>query len=404
MRDVKCFAVLLPLAVCLASSQALAIKVTTGPDFDLNVSVVLQPRFQGDFDGVIPAANSTSPDGPSPNGHFNMDFYLKRARLQASGTAYKYFTFLVLLDNPNYGARGNYAAPSTIVQDLVISYQPIKDFSLDFGYMLMPLSHGSVASPVAQSAIDAPGAGLSGRLLNNAPRASRNAGLQIRTILADRRLLLRGGIYEGARATQTPTPPTDPSVNPNGKPLIGGMVRWNFIGDEWPVFPVGYPSIYIDGKTRASIGVGGHWQQKGAVNGTPSPGSTDLPDYLALAADAFLDIALAGDREVIFQLNGYRFDYGTGNARTGFGVAGDLGYRFGNIEPQVNAYWFNGDNRNTGGALRWAVGVNYFFKAHATKISAEFASQVIGARLIDTSLGPATPALHQFIVQSQLSF
>jgi hypothetical protein len=395
MRGTKCFAVTLTLAVCLASSQAFAIKVTTGPDFDFNVSVVLQPRLQNDWDGIL--GNPATPtDGPSPNGHLNTDFYVRRGRLQASGTAYKYFTFLVLLDNPNYGARGNYSTPSTVIQDLVISYQPMSYFSLDFGYMLMPLSHGSVASPVAQSAIDSPASTMTGRLLNNAPRAAREAGVQLRTLLLDNRLLFRGGIYEGARSTSA----TD-GVNPNGKPLIGGMVRWNFVGEEWPVFPVGYPSIYIDGKSRASIGVGGHWQQKGAVGGTLSP---DLPDYIALAADGFLDFALPGDQEVIFQLNGYRFDYGTGNARTGFGVATDLGYRIGNIEPQVNAYWFNSDNRDTGGQVRWAVGVNYFFRAHATKISAEFASQIVSGRLSDRASGPATPMLHQFIVQSQLSF
>ena len=120
--------------------------------------------------------------------------------------------------------------------------------------------------------------------------------------------------------------------------------------------------------------------------------------------DGFVDIALAGDREVIFSLNGYRFDYGTGNAKTGYGAAADIGFRFGNIEPQANAYWFNSDNKNTGQMLRWAVGVNYFFRAHATKISAEFASQIVNGRLSDTPAGPATPALHQIVVQSQLSF
>src|ERR1700682_564503 len=123
MRERKCFAMFTLLAVCLASSQAFAIKVTTGPDFDFNVSVVLQPRFQGDFDGT--QVNPPT-DGPSPAGRFNADFYLKRARLQASGTAYKYFTFLVLLDTPNFGARGNYGfilQNETFIQDLAVSYQ-----------------------------------------------------------------------------------------------------------------------------------------------------------------------------------------------------------------------------------------------------------------------------------------
>src|SRR5712692_10725910 len=95
------------------------------------------------------------------------------------------------------------------------------------------------------------------------------------------------------------------------------------------------------------------------------------PDYVALAADTYVGVALPGDSEAIFQLNGYRFDYGSGNARTGFGAAGDLGYRLGNIEPQVNFFWFNSDTKNAS-MLKWAAGVNYFFKRHDAKISAEF--------------------------------
>ncbi len=398
MKYVKSFAALLPLAVFLASSAAFAIKVTTGPDFDLNINFLLQARAQGDWDGVPPPAISTAPDGASPSGKFYTDFYVKRARFVGRGTAFKYFLFLITLDTPNFGVRGNYTTSSTFIQDLVIGVEPTKDLFIEAGFLLVPLAHGTVSNPGAQSAIDAPGTGLS-RLFNNAARASRETGVQIRTLLFDHRILFRGGIYEGARSSQGPPapaapPPTDPVINPNGVPLLAGMVRLNLIGDEI-TYP-GYPGIYLDGKSRVSVGVGGQWQSKGAVGGLVS-GATAYPDYVVLAADAFIDLALAGDTEAVFGLNGYRFDYGSGNARTGFGASGEVGYRIGKIEPQVNVYWFNSDSKQNS-SVRWAAGVNYFFKVHAAKIGAEFAGQIVNANL-DT-----TPTLHQIIVQGQLFF
>jgi hypothetical protein len=400
MRNVKSCAAFLLLAVCFASPEALAIKVTTGPDFDLNINFLIQPRFQGDFDGVTPPATSIAPDGAAPNGKFNTDFYIKRARFVGRGTVYKLVYFLITLDTPNFGVRGNYGFNqnnSTFIQDAVIGIEPVKDFFIDFGFLLMPFSHGSTSNPGAQSAIDAPGSILVGRLMNNASRASREAGLQIRTLLLDHRLLLRGGVYEGARASQgivPPPPPNEPVVNPSGRPLLAGMARWNIIGDEVG-FP-GFNGIYLDGKSRASIGVGGQWQGKGAVGGFV-PGMTDYPDYLAVAADAFIDLALPGDSEVVLQINGYRFDYGTGNRRTGFGAAGDVGYRFGPIEPEANFYWFNADDR-TQSLLKWAAGLNYFLKGHNAKLSAEFVGLIPGGNL------STTPTLHQVIVQGQLLF
>src|SRR5262249_9416506 len=163
MRHVRSLAAFSMLAVFFASPEAFAMKVTTPSEFDLNINVLLQPRFQGDWDGVTPPPTSTAPDGAAPNGKFNADFYIKRARLIARGTAYKYFFFLITLDTPNFGVRGNYTFNqnnATFIQDLVIAAEPFKDIFIDFGFLLMPLSHGSFANPGAQSAIDAPGAVL----------------------------------------------------------------------------------------------------------------------------------------------------------------------------------------------------------------------------------------------------
>jgi len=404
MRFAKRWIGPLSFAVLLSSPLAWAIQVTSTPNFDLNINVVLQPRLQMDWDGVPPSPTSIAPDGPTASGQMNVDFYIKRARLVARGTAFKWFGFLVTLDTPNFGVRGNYGFNqnnATFIQDLVATATPLTDFNIDFGFLLVPLSHGSVSTPTAQSAIDAPGSILAGRLMNNSSRASRQGGLQLRGMLFDRKIHYRVGAYEGARSSQGINSPAsgEPTVNPNGKPMIGGMVRYNILGVEGLTFP-GFPSIYIDGKTHISVGVGGQYQAQGAVGGCVI-GASQCADYIALAADVFIDYALPADSEVIFSLNGYRFDYGAGNARTGNGLAWDLGYRFGPIEPQVNGFWFNSDSR-TASMLKWAAGVNYFFKGHEAKISAEFVG------LINSGILPgspnATPTLHQVVVQGQLSF
>jgi len=404
MRFAKRCIVPLSFAVLLSSPPAWAIKVTSTPDFDLNINVLLQPRLQMDWDGVPPAPTSIAPDGPTASGQMNVDFYIKRARLIARGTAFKWFGFLVTLDTPNFGVRGNYGFNqnnATFIQDLVATATPLTDFNIDFGFILVPLSHGSVSTPSAQSAIDAPGSILAGRLMNNSSRASRQVGLQYRGMLFDRKVHLRLGAYEGARSSQgiNAPAPGEPTVNPNGKPMIGGMVRYNILGVEGLTFP-GFPSIYLDGKTRFSVGIGGQYQNKGAVGGCKVD-EASCPDYYALAADTFIDYVLPGDSEVIFSVNGYHFDYGAGNARTGNGLAVDLGYRIGPIEPQVNGFWFNSDPKNTS-MLKWAAGINYFFKGHEAKIGAEFVG------LINSGILPgspnATPTLHQFIIQGQLAF
>src|SRR5919206_3393610 len=77
----------LGLAALLVSSSASAIKVPTGSDdLNLNVNVLLQARYEGTFDGSVDRS-------------FDSDFFLRRARLQASGTAYKSLSFLIQFDN-----------------------------------------------------------------------------------------------------------------------------------------------------------------------------------------------------------------------------------------------------------------------------------------------------------------
>ena len=324
---------------------------------------------------------------------FNTDFYLRRARLIATGTAYTYFTFNIMLDTPFFGRRGNFGG-STFVQDLAVGVQPAKDVVIEGGFLFMPFSHQSPAAGASGNSLDNLGTVL-GNLYNN-QRGLRQTGMQIRALVLERRLLVRGGIYEGARATTAA-----PTINPNGRPLVGGMLRLNLVGDETAY---AYPGIYMDGKSRVSLGVGGQFQNKGSnipitrigPTGTRTTTSAGIDNYRAFSADTFVDLALPGDTEFVTQVTGYRFNWGRGSDKTGYGVSGELGYRWHQLEPQTNFYWFNSDSRQNS-FLKVAGGLNWFVRGSQARISAEFGSIIDGSNL-DT-----TPAMHQILIQAQIA-
>jgi len=364
------------VALLLASSSASAIEIQTGSEaLTLNISPQLQPRFEVDFDGP--------PGWAAPSGHANFDFFIRRARLLVTGTAYKQFTFHLLLLTVRLGERGNYNV-SPFVADLHVGYVPATDVNFEMGLLYMPLTHAALESVTNGSAVEGPADIL---LYNNA-RNLRETGIQLRGLFFDRRILLRGGFYEGARNTN---PSAAPALNPHGIPLTAGMVRLNLAGDE-PGYA--YPGIYLDGKTRVSIGVGGQYQPH---SGGLQSGSSSYSDYLALATDLFADVALTADTEAVLTLGGYRFDYGSGNAKTGNGLHGEVGYRWGRIEAQGNFYRYNSATKKNS-YRKIAGGLNFFLQGHHAKIQAEFASVIANASL------DMTPASHQIIVQSQLAF
>ena len=231
-------------------------------------------------------------------------------------------------------------------------------------------------------------------------RAQRQTGAQVRGLFLDRRILIRGGAYEGARASTTVSSsnpaPAQPAVNPNGVPLVAGMARYNFIGVDSAYT---FPQIYVDGSSHVSAGVGGQWQSHSGSQ----KDATTFYDYSALSADVFVDMAVPDDMEALLILDGYRFDYGPGKPKTGYGLHGELGYRWGWIQPQANFYWFNSDPR-TSSFLKLAGGLNYYIRGHHAKIQAEYESVVAGGVLPNTPGLTATPRQHQILVQAQIAF
>lgn len=401
MKHVTQWAFFLPLVVLLFSSGAFAIKVPVGSDIDLNINVLLQVRAEGSFDGERP----TTTEGPAPNGSFNTDFYLRRARLIAAGIAYKFVTFNIMLDMPFFGRRGGLGG-STFVQDVAVGLIPVKDTIIEAGFLFMPFAHQSPAAGSSGIILDNLGTVLAS--LYNNQRGLREMGVQVRTLLFDRRILFRGGLYEGLHG--------DPAarfvVNPGGRPLAAGLLRLNLIGYETAY---AYPGIYMDGKSRVSLGVSGHFQKKGSnipitqldpATGRPllnpntgarlPAAATGVADYRAFASDAFADLALPSDMELVLSLTGYRFNWGPGSDKTGYGTSGEIGYRLGKFVPEANFYWFNSDSR-WGSFLKVAGGLNWYVRGPQARLTLEFAS-VINAGNLDNSR-----ALHLVTLQAQIS-
>src|SRR3989441_661546 len=240
-------ALALGFAALLVSGSASAIKVPTGSDaLNLNVNVLLQARYEGTFEG-------------SAEKSLDSDFFLRRARLQASGTAYKALSFLIQFDNSNMGKRGTpasigngangVAGTPAFVQDLVIGWTPIEDFTIEGGLILTPTSRilGYSASG-GQVQIEAP----IDIIFQPLDRGFRQNGVEVRGFLLAHRIHYRAGVWEGVHSAAAvpavvgpPAVAAAPAVNPGGKPMIGAHVRLNLIGDETSY---AFNAMYLDGK------------------------------------------------------------------------------------------------------------------------------------------------------------
>jgi hypothetical protein len=424
----KRFAVVLGLVALFASSPASAIKVPTGSDdINFNINVLLQPRLEVTFD-------NTSPDKSA-----DFDFFLRRARFQASATAYKVFTFLIQFDNSNYGTKGNLGhnngnGSPLLIQDLIVGFTPFEDFTIMTGFLTQPgLRIGSYSASGGQVILEAP----LNLILDNNSVGFRQNGVQLFGFLLGKRIHYRLGAFEGVHNTAGAaiTPAGAPAANPGGKPMIGGHVRLNILGEETGY---AYNQMYMDGKTRASVGVTAQYQKGGAcvvaigvatntttcnLSAAIGAGGTVVEDYHMYAADAFLDAALGADFEAFFDAGVYRWDYGRNNLptgaaagtftfntatqRTGWGYGGSAGVRFGAIAPWIHGYQYTADDTQggpTGANLvpratdrrKLAAGLTWFLKGHSAKLTAEVNSIING-----DLHGPAT---NQLVFQTQAAW
>lgn len=397
MKSTKILMRFIPVAVLLTSSGAFAVKITTSKDFELNITVFAQPRAQATWDGDQPAKATNS---SAPNGSVDTDFYIRRMRVIFDGHAYQHWEYYLMFDQPNFGIRGNYSA-SAFIQDVHVGYEFEPGMALEGGFIYMPFTHLGLASSSGSNALEK-GTAI---LFYNNSRGLREAGAQFRGLFLDKKIFFRGGVFNGFKGLQGADPGSNPSqiLNPGGRPLFAGTVRYNFVGSE---LGYAFPALYMDGKTRVSLGVAGQFQTKGSntpittvspTTGARTTARAAVNDYIAYAADFFADVALPDDQEFSAQVDVDRFDWGAGSDKTGWGSTAEIGYRIGRFEPQVNGYWFNSESKQAN-FLKVAGGVNYFFQKNQSRIGIEF------WHFKQNVNWDASSYLHQILVQYQLIF
>jgi len=431
----KRIAFALGLAALFASTSASAIKVPTGnTDYDLNVSVLLQARYEGTFEATTERS-------------FDSDFFMRRARLAAGGTAFKVFSFFIQYDNSNLGKRGTAASVGTattpgFVQDAIIGWTPIPDFTIETGLILQPsLRTLAYSASGGQVQIEAP----IDIIFDNLSRGFREMGIEARGFLGPAHLIhYRLGVWEGFHdanavnavaanpATATPAVAAAPAVNPGGKPMIGGHVRINLIGDETGY---GLNQMYIDGKSRASIGGVIQYQPRAACGGAQSAAACSLAsgvaataatatvnDYKMYGGDAFLDLDLGGAMEFAASASIVRWDYGsssnpagaTGFNRTGLGYTGEVDLRIGSVAPYIAAYRYvadSGSTNKTSDRRKIAAGLAFFLKGQQDKVNIEWTNITPGQAGNPAAVAPVAnaagllgPTTNAIWVQAQAAF
>jgi hypothetical protein len=398
----------LALALLLAPAASFAVKVPIPIDgATLNISAQIQTQFLMNQNGA--------PDGTSNS----YDIFMRRTRLLFNGDASQNFTYLLQIDNANFGKYGNWT-PRAIIQDAWVGWAPggITGGTvvyIDAGILLIPISHHLLESTTnfvgADVQIDA------FRFQGNVFQGLRDTGVQLRGWALDKKIGFRGGIYEGitpgapilgtapinlngvpatapaAACTITPsgTATTAAScLTPKRNPAFGGYVGFDIIGSEEGGWLYG---AYKWGKDPIlSVGVADNYQSLAVrnLNG-------NLNDMNVFSADVYLNLPMTEANELVFEGTLYLNSNGSNTANTGLGISANLGYRFGKIAAYVAYDYFQAkDCDASNGELTAAqqgtclaqgagtphsadtregkVGLNYFFNKNLNHVNLEFAS------------------------------
>jgi hypothetical protein len=376
--QIKASCKLLPALLLLfapAASHAVRVPIPI-EGATLNVSLQLQTQFLVNEAGA--------PDGTSPS----YDVFVRRSRLLINGDFNQNFSYLMQLDNPNFGKFGNFNGRA-IVQDAWIGWAPAGTKGgtvvyLDAGILLMPISHHLLESTTnfvtADAQIDA------FRFPGNVFPAFRDTGVQVRGWAFDKKVGFRGGVYQGyapiAQAAGACASGGAGCITPKRNPALGGFVNFDILGTEEGEWIYGAYKWAKD--PILSVGVGANYQSLALKNAFGS-----LTDQKLLAPDLYLNIPVTEQAELVSEVTLYLNGNGTGSANTGTGVSASLGYRSGFIAPYVAYDYFQSTGCDAGSlspaqltacnatvdtadSRNFKAGVNFFVNKNLNHFNVEF--------------------------------
>lgn len=355
----------------LAPGAARAEKFTIDEDTFVNVGVLAQPQL-------------VLGEDQTPNGGWNSDFFIRRARLVLSGQVDSHIGFIFITDQPNWGKLGEYAAPF-IVQDAVASYKLGPELTIDAGFMLLPFVRNNYLSAGALNTVDF----RIGEIKFPISKAFRDMGVEVRGLVLEDKLYYRAGIFNGIASHAAVADPATPAINDADAPRLTGTVRYNIAGKE---DAYAFSGIYFAKEPVISVGIGADYQHEAY-----GPDS----QHLGLNADVFLDYPMDADNEIVASAAFLHYDdQGQGvahEAANAFYL--EAGYRFQMIEPVLILESFDGDKSLRQSTVR--AGLNWWVTQHRYNVKAE-----IAIPFNEDPPAPAAPAANNMVVtlQTQVVF
>src|SRR3954463_8716680 len=286
----------------------------------------------------------------SPNGNdLAYDVFVRRTRLLVNGDISQNFTYLLQIDNANFGKFGNFTGRA-IVQDAWVGWAPTgitggNVLYIDAGILLIPISRHFLVSTTNFITADAHTDEF--RFPANPFPANRDTGIQLRGWWLDKKIGFRGGVYEGyapvdqngpaQTAASTCTPAGTGCITPKRYPQFAGFINFDVIGSEeggwlygaykWgkdPILSVGFSGVYQADAIRTPLG--------------------NTANQKLWSADVYFNFPQSEAAELVVEAVGYLNANGSGNGDTGKGFFVDAGYRFGFVAPYASFSYFQAND------------------------------------------------------------
>jgi hypothetical protein len=361
----------LAVALAITPAASYAFKVPSPIDgVTLNVNAQLQTQLLANENG--------NADGSG----WSADVFVRRTRLLVNGDVGGHFSYLLQLDNANFGKYGN-TSGRAIVQDAWVGWAPTgvsgpNVLFVDAGILLIPISHHLLESTT--NFITADVHTDSFRLTGNQYPGLRETGVQVRGWWFDKKIGFRGGVHEGTRAINVA------GADRKSLPQLAAFVNFDILGTEEGGWVYGAYKWAKD--PILSVGLSGIYQSLAVKKALLPADAQSFTDQKMASADVYLDLPVTGAAELVFEATGYLSRNGAGSADTGVGFFADLGYRMGWFAPYVSYEYFQAadcdaalpasqclagrsgqphaaDSRNA------KVGVNFFFDKNFNHLNIE---------------------------------
>jgi hypothetical protein len=346
-----------------------AFKVETPNKSTIKLGLLLQPQLQ--------SSQGRFPAGAGPSGYSN-DLFIRRTRILVGGTLFGVLDYFVDTDYPNLFLQNIPATdamgvttpnalkntPGMNIQDAFITWKAMGDMlKIDAGYMLPPLAHNAVQGATTLYAWDYFFYTFrSGNAFGTAPAPAqtpvgRDAGFELRGLVAGGLLEYRVGLFQGLRQVATAT-----DVRARNMFRTTGRVQINLMDPETGFF---YAGSYLGTKKILSVGASVDFQDTGSTTA-----------YRYFAGDAFVDMPMGPAGVLTAQVNVAHWDGGSMplvNVAKSTAIMGEAGFLIAaaHLSPIIRAehIWITNANDDTylgGGLAFWPYGHNSNLKAFFT--------------------------------------